>query len=241
MERILTVVSLELKRKKFITNILISISMLIPILFLCFIIGKSMDISIDISNIVLGTVPYMILGNGCFCLTQEFTNKTDRIIFTGVFKRYEIMISKLFNSFITSLIYFIFFQIVLILYNLFMNQDISQLISFTTLINNLYVFFIYTFTLSSFMLLVSVVTSNSIFTGIITYVFYFNLIIALLSNAVESSSNKMVTTLIEKLPFYIAGTGFNNLNYTFNQSIVMIVSGCIFFVIACAIINRKNI
>lgn len=237
MERILTVVSLEFKRKKFIKNILISISVLIPILFLCFIIDKS----IDISNIVLGTVPYMILGNGCFCLTQEFTNKTDKIIFTGVFKRYEIMISKLFNSFITSLIYFIFFQIALILYNLFINQDISQLISFTTVINNLYVFFIYTFTLSSFMLLVSVVTSNSIFTGIITYVFYFDLIITLLSNVVESSSNKMVTILIEKLPFYIAVTGFNNLNYNFNQSIVMIVSGCIFFVIACAIINKKNI
>ncbi len=237
MERILTVVSLEFKRKKFIKNILISISVLIPILFLCFIIDKS----IDISNIVLGTVPYMILGNGCFCLTQEFTNKTDKIIFTGVFKRYEIMISKLFNSFITSLIYFIFFQIALILYNLFINQDIAQLISFTTVINNLYVFFIYTFTLSSFMLLVSVVTSNSIFTGIITYVFYFDLIITLLSNVVESSSNKMVTILIEKLPFYIAVTGFNNLNYNFNQSIVMIVSGCIFFVIACAIINKKNI
>lgn|GEM_PF-1496202 len=237
MERILTVVSLEFKRKKFIKNILISISVLIPILFLCFIIDKS----IDISNIVLGTVPYMILGNGCFCLTQEFTNRTDKIIFTGVFKRYEIMISKLFNSFITSLIYFIFFQIALILYNLFINQDISQLISFTTVINNLYVFFIYTFTLSSFMLLVSVVTSNSIFTGIITYVFYFDLIITLLSNVVESSSNKMVTILIEKLPFYIAVTGFNNLNYNFNQSIVMIVSGCIFFVIACAIINKKNI
>lgn len=237
MERILTVVSLEFKRKKIIKNILISISVLIPILFLCFIIDKS----IDISNIVLGTVPYMILGNGCFCLTQEFTNKTDKIIFTGVFKRYEIMISKLFNSFITSLIYFIFFQIALILYNLFINQDISQLISFTTVINNLYVFFIYTFTLSSFMLLVSVVTSNSIFTGIITYVFYFDLIITLLSNVVESSSNKMVTILIEKLPFYIAVTGFNNLNYNFNQSIVMIVSGCIFFVIACAIINKKNI
>lgn len=237
MERNLTVVSLEFKKKNFIKNILISVTVLIPILFLCFIIDKS----IDISNIVLGTVPYMILVNGCFCLTQEFTNKTDKIIFTGVFKRYEIMISKLFSSFITSLIYFIFFQIVLILYNLFINQDISHLISFTTLINNLYVFFIYTFTLSSFMLLVSVVTSNSIFTGIITYVFYFDLIIALLSNAVESSGNKMVTILIEKLPFYIAVTGFNNLNYTFNQSIVMIVSGCIFFVIACAIINRKNI
>jgi len=91
------------------------------------------------------------------------------------------------------------------------------------------------------MLLVSVVTSNSIFTGIITYVFYFDLIITLFSNAVESSSNKMVTIIIENLPFYIAGTGFNNLNYNFNQSIVMIVSGCIFFVIACAIINKKNI
>ncbi|WP_454055355.1 hypothetical protein [Clostridium sp. Marseille-Q7071] len=237
MERNLTVVSLEFKKKNFIKNILISVTVLIPILFLCFII----DESIDISNIVLGTVPYMILVNGCFCLTQEFTNKTDKIIFTGVFKRYEIMISKLFNFFATSLIYFMFFQIVSILYNLFMSQNISQLISFTTVINNLYVFFIYTFTLGSFALLVSAVTSNSIFTGIITYAFYFDLIIALLSNVVESSSNKMVTILIEKLPFYIAVTGFNNLNYTFNQSIVMIVSGCIFFVIACAIINRKNI
>lgn len=237
MERILTVISLEFKKKNFIKSILISVSVLIPILFLCFIIDKS----IDISNIVLRTVPYMILGNGCFCLTQEFSNKTDKIIFTGVFKRYEIMISKLFNSFITSLIYCIFFQVILILYNLFMNHDISQFIGFSALINNLCVFFIYTFTLSSFMLLVSAVTSNSIFTGIITYVFYFDLIIALLSQVLESSSNKMMTILIEKLPFYIAGTGFNNLNYTFNQSIVMIVSGCIFFIIACAIINRKSI
>jgi ABC-2 type transport system permease protein len=237
LERILNIASLEIKKKNFIRGIMLGVIVLIPILVLFLIVDKSIDSSVVVHRIVT----YMLLANGCFCLTQEFSNKTDRVIFTGVFKRSEIIFSKLISFFIISLIYFIFYEVVLSLYNLYMNQHISQFINIKILLNNLYVFFIYTFTLSCFILLVSVVTANSIVTGIVTYILYFDLILAIFSNVLESSSNETLKSVIRNIPFYIANTGFNNLKYTFDQSMVMIACGCIFFTLACAIINRKNI
>ncbi len=226
MEKILKVITLDVKKKGFLKNLLISLLVVICILFLSCAKGKT-----TIPSMLLSLIPYIILVIYSFSLTQEFANKTDKIIFTGIFSRNEIMISKLISFIVTSIICFIFYEIISIVCHTF-NSKI--------LFNDLYVFLIYAFTLGSFILLVSVITSDFILTGIIGYVLYFDLILVLLNQALASSRNEMLKNVIQNSPFYIANTGFYAVNYTGHQSIIMISCGVLFSGVACVIINRKN-
>lgn len=227
MERILKVITLEIKKKRFLKNLIISLFALTCILFLACVKGGMTRIP----SMLLQLVPYIILVIYSVSLTQEFENKTDKIIFTGIFSRNEIMVSKIISCIVTSIICFIFYEILSIICNTF-----NGAIFF----NELNVFLIYAFTLGSFILLVSVITPNAILTGIIGYVMYFDLILVLLNQALESSRNEMLKHVILNLPFYIANTGFYIGNYTLHQSIIMISCGILFLGSACVIINRKN-
>ncbi|MBU3091818.1 hypothetical protein KPL35_06970 [Clostridium sp. CF011] len=236
MKRILNVLTLEMKRKNFIKNIVISVVILIPIFLLLLIIDKSTYISF----VVLTAIPYIWLTSFCFSLAQEFENKTDRIIFTGIFSRSEIIISKLISFCMMALVYLIFYEIVAVIFSIYGGQGTSNLLNIKILGNNLYVFLIYEFTIGSFILLVSACTANGIFTGIITYVLYFDLILVLLAQALSSSKNETLKGVIRNSPFYNANIGFYHLKYNFNQSIVMLISGSIFLIATCIIINKKN-
>lgn len=227
MERILKVITLDIKKKGFFKNLMIFLFVVICISVLNSIKSKITDIPITF----LALIPYVILVIYSFSLTQEFTNKTDKMIFTGIFSRNEIMTSKLISFIFTSIICFVVYGIVSIACGTF-NSKI--------LFDNFYVFLIYAFTLGSFILLVSVITSNFIVTGIVGYVLYFDLILVLLNQALSSSRNEALKCVIRNLPFYIANTGFRIGNYTMHQFIIMISSGVLFFIAACVIINRKN-
>jgi ABC-2 type transport system permease protein len=227
LERALKIITLDIKKKGFLKNLMISLFVVICILFLSCAKGKITTIP----SMLVNLIPYIILVIYSFSLTQEFANKTDKIIFTGIFSRNEIMISKLTSFIFTSIICFIFYEIISIVCTTF-NSKI--------LFNDLYVFIIYAFTLGSFILLVSVITSNFILTGIVGYVLYFDLILVLLNQALASSRNEALKHIILNLPFYIANTGFYAGNYTGHQSIIMIGCGVLFLGTACVIVNRKN-
>ncbi len=227
MERVLKIITLDIKKKRYLKNLMISLFVVACILFLSCSKGGMATIPI----MLLQLIPYIILVIYSFSLTQEFTNKTDKMIFTGIFSRNEIMISKLISFIFTSIICFTFYEIISIVCSTFNSK---------MLINNLYVFLIYTFTLGSFILLVSVMTFNFILTGIVGYVLYFDLILILLNQALESSRNEALKHIILNLPFYIANTGFYAGNYTGHQSIIMIGCGVLFLGTACVVINRKN-
>lgn len=229
MEQVLKVMTLDIKRKGTLKNLILSLIFMICTLFLsCVLVKEKIAI---VPQMLLKVIPYFILVISSFSLTQEFTNKTDKIIFTGIFSRTEIMISKLISFVVTSIICFIFYEITSIMCNTF---------NFKILFNDLYVFLIYAFTLGAFVLLVSTITPNFIITGIVCYVLYFDLILVLFNQALVSNRNETLKIVIKKLPFYIANTGFYVGNYTSTESIIMISCGILFLVSACVIINRKN-
>lgn len=227
MERILKVMTLEIKKKGFFKNLLISLLVLNSILFLSLIKGKAASIPV----ILLILIPYITLVVFSFSLTQEFANKTDKIIFTGIFSRNEIMISKLISFIVVSVVCFIAYESISIICGTF---------NLSLMLGILQAFILYAFTLGTFILMVSAVTSNFIVTGIVGYVLYFDLILVLLNQALDSSKNEMLKLIIKNIPFYIANTGFYAASYTAQQSIIMLCSGILFFSAACVIINRKS-
>lgn len=230
MERVLSIIGLEISKKGFLKNLIFSLIIIVAILFLGIIIKKEKISMVPV--MFLKVIPCVILANCSVSLTEEFTNKTDKIIFTGIFTRSEIMISKLIKFISINIISFIFYEITLILSNSF-NKDVF--------LNNFYAFIIYAFTLGSFILLVSSITSSAIIVGIISYILYFDLTLIMLSQALISIKTQVIRNIIKNSPFYIANTGFYLGNYTAMQSIIMIIYGLIFLLMCCAIINKKDI
>lgn len=231
MERILKLITLDIKKKVFLKNLIIPILFITCILLLVCTKVQVSQIS-PIPQMMLHLIPYVLLVIFSFSLTQEFSNKTDNMIFTGIFSRIEIMLSKLSSFIIAAVVCFIFYEILSIACNTFNSK---------MLLNNLYAFIVYAFTVGTFQLLISVFTSNFLLAGIIGYVLYFDLMLALLNQGLISGRSESVKQVIRSLPFYIANTGFYNGGYTVNQSIIMICCGVLFLIAACAVINRKDI
>lgn len=235
MDRLLKVATLEIKRKKFIRELVISLVILAVLSLLSYYVviffTSESHLSI-ISQIFLQTIPYIILVLSSVSLTQEFSNKTDKMIFTGIFSREEIIISKLVSIIFISAIGLVFYEL---------TEVLGRTFEIEALFTHLCTFLIYSFTIGSFILMISTITSNFIITGVIGYVLYFDLILVLFSQALESKRSEVLTKVIEQLPFYTANTGFFAGYYTLYQSIIMIGSGLLFFVSTCVIINKKSL
>ncbi|WP_160672016.1 ABC transporter permease [Clostridium sp. C8-1-8] len=235
MERVLNYSILEIKKKKFMRDLFFSMIGFTVFAFLMYFItvnlAKTGD-SRDIPRNFLMLIPYLILVLSSYSLNQEFSNHTDKVIFTGVFTRNEVLLSKLLSLIFTSLVSFIFYEVL---------EIITGSFEVKLIIPHLLTFIIYSFGISSFTLMISAMTSNFIVTGVIGYVLYFDLILALFSNALESTNNEIIRKIVLELPFYIASTGFIRGNYSLHQGLVMIMWSLLFFVISCVIINKKAI
>ncbi|QAA35339.1 ABC transporter permease [Clostridium manihotivorum] len=235
MERVLSYSILEIKKKKFMRDLFTSLiaftAYAVLVYLVSFNLAKTGDLQ-DIPRNFLMLIPYLILVLSSYSLNQEFSNHTDKVIFTGVFTRSEVLASKLLSLIFTSLISFLFYEVL---------EVITGSFEVKLIIPHLLTFIIYSFVISSFILMVSTMTSNFIVTGVIGYVLYFDLILALFSNALESTNSELMRKVIPELPFYIANTGFVRGSYSLHQGLVMLMWGLLFFVISCVIINKKAI
>jgi ABC-2 type transport system permease protein len=237
LQRVIRVLTLDMKMKGFFKGTIISLLILLGFL-LVGIGGEILFLNYpraaikDTAAAFLSLLPYIILATLSISLTREFENKTDKTIFTGIFTRTEIIISKLMSFIATGLVCCVFYIAVSIIFGGF---------SFEGAVNSVMTFVIYTFALGSFTLLVSAITSNGIITGLIIYGLHFDLSLALLGQAIGSTKSLFVKNAIENLPFFIANTGFKAGVYTFQQAFVMIFCGVLALIITFVIINRKNI
>lgn len=237
MQRVMRVLTLDMKMKGFFKGTVISLLILLGVL-LVGIEGEILFLNYPKAAIkatasaFLSLLPYIILVTLSISLTREFENRTDKTIFTGIFTRTEIIISKLMSFVATSLVCCVFYIIISIIFGE---------VSFKGAANSVITFIIYTFALGSFTLLVSVITSNGIITGMIIYALHFDLSLALLGQAIASTKSLFVKRAIENLPFFIANTGFKAGAYTFQQAFIMIFCGVLALVATFVIINKKNI
>lgn len=232
MERVLNVMTLELKKKGFFKNVAIGMTVAALIILSSFMANRSTDVA----SMTRGLISYLVLIYGSFLMAQEFSNKTDKMIFTGIFSRTEIIVSKMAGLVATTLLFFVACETVAFVSNAHMGVNMNA----EMLLNDLHVFLLYAFNLGSFMMLVSSITCNAMSTGLITYVLHFDLILVLLSQALESGKSDMVKCIIRNLPFYMANTGFHVQKYSLSESMIMLASGCAYFALTCFIINRKN-
>lgn len=237
MQRFIRVLTLDMKMKGFFKGTIISLLILFGVLFtgmegqILFLNYPKAAIN-GTAEAFLSLLPYIILVILSISLTKEFENKTDKIIFTGIYTRTEIIISKLMGFVATGLVCCISYIVVSIIFGG---------LSFKASIDSVMTFVIYTFALGSFTLLVSAITSNGIITGMIIYALHFDLSLGLLGQTIVSTKSLFVKTTIENLPFYIANTGFKIGFYTSKQAFIMIFSGVLALLATFVIINRKNI
>jgi ABC-2 type transport system permease protein len=248
LTKALKVTLLELRRPKFLKQ-------LSYILWICGVVCFLGILNSFGANIILGGktlkdspgifysyITYGILIASCFSLGQEFEHKTDRIIFTGIFTRTQVIISKLIRILVICLAFFMVYEV--FSQGIRMYYD-GTYISLTNELGNvahdLLIFLLYGFMIGSFILFVSAVSFSGRVSGIVTYVCFFDLAQTLFSNALGSHGRELMKSIIRNLPLYIANTGFNIHQYTLRESMVLIISGAILLIATCIIMEKRSL
>lgn len=238
MYRTFKIAKFELKKPKNIRNLIFTITIFLNISYI-------LSIDIEISNIpqkFKTFIPCIFLFNTFSILGCEFENNTDKIIFSGVFKRYEILLSKMFSMIIKGIIIWLSYVLLNVIINVFIVQDINFTLTGIDLLKSLLVIIIYSFTIGSIIFLISILTSNSKLSGLVVYILFFDLMSVLINNAIQSNSlNVNVKYLMKNSPFYIANAGVTGNGYSLVQSIILLVTGIFCLYITIILLNKKHI
>lgn len=238
MNRIFKIAIFDLKKTKTIKNLMLTITIFL-------IMSYILSINIGVTYIPLKFkmfFPYIFLFNTFFILGCEFENNTDKILFTGIFKRHEILLSKISCMIIKGIIIWLSYVILDILINILIVQNINFTLSIVTLLKSLLSVIIYSFTIGSIILLISLLTNSSKLSGIIVYILFSDLMLAFFNNAITSDRlNPYIKDFIKNLPFYIANTGITRNGYSLVQLISLLLTGISCLYITIILLNKKNI
>lgn len=235
-ERSIRVVTLETRKPGFYKNTVLLLTMFAILCFFALKICAHFGLIPNVSILYIQILPYLIIFFNCFILTQEFSNHTDKQIFSGIYNRTEILVAKLSSICLQSLILSLIFIVLIVLF-----PDNASALEATNAVNIILVFGGYGFIAGTFILMLSVITLNGFITGIVTYLLFFDLFQQLLRQASASISNPFFSMLINNSPFLVANTGLLSLQYDPGQLASLIVWGCIFLLITRTLLIRKNI
>lgn len=235
MNRSLKILKLELSKPK-------SIRGLFGIMFIFLIFSCITDKVAEIPTNYLNLLPYIILLSSFYVLGMEFQDKTDKIIFSCSYKRYEILISKLFYVVIKSLIAGISYLIINFAINLYLGTSLVKIFSIKQIAIFFLTIILYSIVITSCIFLITLLTGSGKITGVIIYILFFDITNALLGQALESSSiSKSVAFLIENSPFYIANSGMVSSCYSFTQVIFMLLLGVICISLSFILLNKRSV
>lgn len=238
MYRTFKLAQLELKKPKTIKNLIFTIAMF---LILSYILNINTGIAFVPQTFKL-YIPHIFLFNTFFILGCEFENNTDKVIFTGIFKRHEILLSKMFSMIIKGIIVWLSYVLLNVIINVFVVQDPNFTLINIDLLKSLISIIIYSFSIGSIMFLISVITSNSKLSGIFVYFLFYDLTYVLIANAVESKSlSENIKYILINSPSYIANPGVVGNGYNLLQSMILLVTGIICLYITNLLLNKKQI
>lgn len=235
MDRAIRIFKLELSKPKTIRNLFIC--MFAFLAFSC--------ITDDISSIpftFFRFAPYVILISSFSILGVEFESKTDKIMFSSKYTRNEILISKLISVVIKSLIVGLGYIIVNYAINVYLGTTIGDIFSAKQLISIFTSSILYSATITPCIFLSSLLTNNGKVSGILIYILFFDIINALLANALQSSRiSRTVAFLLENSPFYVANGGLVYSHYSLIQVVFMLILGVFCLSVSSVLLNRRSI
>lgn len=235
MNRAIKILKLELSKPK-------SIRGLFGIMFIFLIFSCITDKVAEIPINFLNLLPYIILLSSFYVLGVEFQDKTDKIIFSCSYKRYEILISKLIYAVIKSLIAGLIYLIINFVINLYLGTSIVKIFSIKQISIFCLTIILYSIVITSCIFLITLLTGNGKITGVIVYILFFDITNALLGEALKSSSiSKSIAFLIENSPFYVANSGLVSSYYSFTQVIFMLLLGAISLSSSFILLNKRSI
>ena len=181
LERTYKIFTLEIRKPNFFRTILLNLILpfIVITIFLSILVMNLQNV-IEINTVTLlgRVIPYLLIISSCFVLTHEFSSHTDKIIFTGIYSRMEIIISKLSYIVIASLVLYFLYMLVY-----FLQGVKADTLELNSVLTSFLAFLLYGLTLGSFILFISIITKNGIITGVITYVLFFDLVYTILSQA----------------------------------------------------------
>lgn len=238
MVKILNILLLETKKKDFHKTIFYKNLLAgIFIFYSLFILANSIKINLDVPTVFLRLIPILIVVNNCFILVQEFTQRTDKFMFTGIYTRSEVILSKLAYIILQSFILYLMYVIVVSINfpSALPLADTIRMIEITL------IFLLNGATLGVFILFLSVLFKNGVIVGVITYLLFFDLLHQLLSQAALTTDHGIIKFLLQHTPFIITNTGLYILHYSLSNYISLVIWNIILLFITLKVIKNKEI
>ncbi|KOC32728.1 ABC transporter permease [Clostridium botulinum] len=214
-----------------------------------FIAGNSRLLRLQTYSIEFGRFLYVaILYGSVSIIRKDIVSNTTKTIFTGIFNRVEIMLSKLISLIFLGLIFYIMVECDALLIGLldYKKMGINQFIKmphFQTML----VYIVLTFSVGAFMFLINSIIfkkgKNILFSILILSAINFNNAIVV-TLAYRNSAFAEKISLYAKTPFYIwtdLFLGLSNQNVNIAQILISILYGLLFFVCSTFIINKREI
>ena len=184
---------------------------------------------------------YGILITNFFILGKGFEKNVNRVLYSGVYSRFQIFLSKLISIIMNSIIFYIALILGIMIVSIISNTGLDSM-NFINSIKDLSYFILYSCSLALSIFLMTMLADNSNIGAIVTYICYFDLILALFGNALQSSRlSDGVKTIIENLPFYSTNMMFQSKIYTFSQVSVLIIFSMVVFATNCYILHKKEL
>lgn len=174
-------------------------------------------------------------------LGSEFEYKTSKYIFTSSLTRLQVMIVKLITIVGLSLLLCFIYNLTVLVIGIFNKEEMALSQLFMDINYSVLHFLLYGLCLGTFILLISTITFSSVFSFLITYVFYGGMIQSLILLVGEKHRNEIIRELVQNTPFYIATYGFQNQSYTNYEMVLLLVSSILTFIIACIIIEKRDL
>jgi ABC-2 type transport system permease protein len=236
--RTFKIAQLELKKPKTIRNLMFTMAIF---LILSYILNIDTGIG-EVPQTFKCYIPHIFLFNTFFILGCEFENNTDKVLFTGIFKRHEILLSKMFSMIVKGIIVWLSYVLLNVIINVFVVQNPNFTLINIDLLKSLISIIIYSFSIGSIIFLISIITSNSKLSGIFVYILFYDLMFVVISNAVESKSlSENIKYILINSPFYIANPGVVGNGYNLLQSMILLVTGIICLYITNILLNKKHV
>lgn len=186
---------------------------------------------------------YMVLIYYCSkSLSGDFESGTYKTLFTSIYSRNQVLISKLLVNLQMAFLFWIFVQLLNPIIGFVINQhySIGKFFSVDTL-NSLLIFLCIGFVIGSYTLLLTTITFsllNTFITALPT-IWFFYFVTPILFSIKEHLTG--LWSIIEYIPFYVIGLGVLKGSLSIDQFMQLFLWGIVFFITSLIVINRRDI
>lgn len=170
-------------------------------------------------------------------MTLDFHIGTSKIIFTGIYKRSQIIHAKILRLFMIMLLFAFFDVFIGFVFQVSLVSEVVFLEIFKSSLQVIFAYCLFFIGIVSFSLFTSSLFLNRFYTILINYV-SFILVGDLIVQAAERS---MFDDIMQFIPFYLVTSGFNRLYYPLSSIFIIVAFSLTMYIMGLIIFCKRDL